>query len=94
MNLLKQIANDETNQPIAEIVYAGLGDTRRLQFVAVKETLPDHMKLYATPQQDVLNAKRLKHIYLHHVQPEPAIYDYDMWLLSLDAAILATKIQS
>jgi len=36
-------------EPVAEIAYAGLGDIRRLQFVAVKETLPDKTKLYAIP---------------------------------------------
>ena len=37
-------------EPVAEIAYAGLGDIRRLQFVAVKETLPDKTKLYAIPE--------------------------------------------
>jgi hypothetical protein len=36
-------------EPVAEIAYAGIADTRKLQFVAVKETLPDKTKLYALP---------------------------------------------
>lgn len=38
--------------PAAEIAYAGVGDTRRLQFVAVRETLPDKTKLYTLEHPD------------------------------------------
>lgn len=59
-------------EPVAEIAYAGIGDTRRLQFVAVKETLPDHTKLYSAPPpalaaQDMVSVPR-----------EPVAWEYQL----------------
>ncbi|MCR4304975.1 MAG: hypothetical protein NUV63_12265 [Gallionella sp.] len=47
-------AEQQKSEPVAEVLYAGILDAqqRRLQFIVVKEQLPDHMKLYAATPQD------------------------------------------